>query len=116
MDKTQKTVEERVASLETQMARLESRAIDEASNNLKRSAEEMALFEAIVVLADYLKLDRKEFIKSFEGRKKYYHDYFLRGMENIDPLFGAMLDHRAPGEVSDVSDQEGFPGGKPPMP
>lgn len=116
MDKTQKTVEERVASLETQMARLENRAIDEASSDLKRRAEEMAIFEAIVALAECLKLDRKEFIASFRNREKYYHDFLLRGMESIDPLFGAMLDRRTPGEVSDVSDQEGFPGGKPPMP
>jgi hypothetical protein len=112
MDNAQKAVEERLAALETQVARLLAHALDD----LKERAEAMALFEAIIVLADCLKLDRKAFIQSFEGRRKYYHDLFLRGVENIDQGFAAMLDRRHPEDVPDVSDDEGFPGGKPPMP
>jgi len=114
MDNTKKTVEERLAALEKQIAGIENREIANFSKQVERQAREAALFEAIVVLVDHLELDREAFITSFEGRRKYWHDFYLRGMENTSPVLGAMLDRRKPGDVSDVSDKEGFPGGDPP--
>lgn len=116
MSDENKTTEQRLETLESLAKSLMSRAVAWEQRLLERSAENMALHEALVVLVDHLKLDRKSFLTSFENRKKYYHDLFLRAAENVDPALAALLDDRRPEDVSDISDDEGFPGGKPPLP
>jgi hypothetical protein len=114
MSSEPKSFEDRLRRLERFLEPMIDNLADRMASEIKSRAGDMALFDAVLSIAMEVGLDGSEVVAMIKRRRDYYHDFFLRSCEKLDPALGAMMDRRDPEDVSTISDAEGFPGGPPP--
>jgi len=88
------TIEERIEALEKLMEGFDELTTAEMRNKLLGDAKVMAIYSFVEELAAKADVSPENFLKHYELRLRYWHDYFLRQAEDLSPGHAAELDWR----------------------
>lgn len=87
-------LEERLAALEELVATLCDRNDIDSKIELTEKAKVQALYTLVQDLAVEVGVTAENFLKHYETRFRWWHDYYLRQAEDISPAIAAELDTR----------------------
>lgn len=101
-----RTLSERLARLEDHDAQAEQAALMAGQNSPKREAKFAALYSMTQELAAREGISVEQFVKHFEERVRFYHDYYLRIVEGMDANWAGRIDER---DLGDMPEGESYP-------
>jgi hypothetical protein len=96
------SIEDRVKLIEDLLSAMSRSEIVDLSNDQMEDARTVTLYSLVQELAERAGISTAEFHRHYQIRCRWWHDYFLRKAENMDPSLAAELDTRAIDEC-DVS-------------
>ncbi len=91
-------LENRLSELEKLVQTLNDLNTSELSNEKYNDAEIATLRSIVIDLAEHAGVSPKELQKHYDTRFRYWHDWFLRKVEETSPSLAAEVDKRGIGE------------------
>jgi len=101
-----KSIEERVADLESFIAIFDKFNTSNKAREQLENAKSMALGSMILELATQAGLSREAASRHYDTRTQFYHDVLLRIAEDVSPRRSAELDKRS---LHSIPTEDGFP-------
>jgi hypothetical protein len=87
-------LEQRLELLEKLVSSLCDLNTADSRNELMDDAKVMAIYSIVQELAEKAGVDSERFLKHYEIRFRWWHDYYLRRAEDSSPALAAELDPR----------------------
>jgi hypothetical protein len=95
------SIEERLKTIEGLLFAMSERDTIDLANEQLDDAKVTALYTIVQELAERAGIPQEEFLRHYEIRFRWWHDYYLRRAEDVNPARAAEIDARSVAE-SDV--------------
>ncbi|HKP02414.1 MAG TPA: hypothetical protein VJU77_03545 [Chthoniobacterales bacterium] len=95
-------IEARLTLVEKLLGALSERGTVDLAVEQMDAAKAMALYTIVQEIAENAGIPQAEFLRHYETRFRWWHDYYLREAEDVNPERAAAIDPRSIAE-SDVS-------------
>ncbi len=95
-------LEERIATLENLVSSISDLQTADIRNEQIDDAKMQSLYTIVQELAEKAGVPIEKFLKHYEIRFRWWHDYYLRRAEDVSPALAAQIDIRTV-EQADVS-------------
>jgi hypothetical protein len=94
-------IKARLNAVEELVRSLDKLSTTDLAYDQTNSADFMALYSIVAEMAEQLGLSPEQFLEHFRGRFRWWHDHYLRRVEDVSPGHAAEIDARSIAE-SDV--------------
>lgn len=93
-------LQERVAKIEANIKSLSDLSAMNATNNITDDARVMAIYSIVQELAIKAGVTPEDFAAHYRIRYRWWHDHYLRHLEDASPAAAASMDQRSIEEAS----------------
>lgn len=99
-------IESRLKLVEELLKAMTQRDMIDLANEQMDDAKVMALYTIVQELAENAGIPQEECLRHYETRFRWWHDYYLRRVEDVSPERAAEIDPRA---VADADVEPTYP-------